>query len=165
MRNEMASRFAFMAFALTVAIGTGNAWAAGGGGSTSSGNTSSGIEAQYSKAVRAAESGAYNRAVGLLEPVVRSQPSNADAWNYLGLSYRKLSRFDEAMTAYKKALSIDPLHRGAHEYQGELYLQLGEVAKAEDNLRRLQGICGRGCEEYGDLREAIEAYKASRKSS
>ena len=31
---------------------------------------------------------------------------------------------DKAFVYYEKALSLDPRHKGAHEYIGELYLKL-----------------------------------------
>ena len=37
------------------------------------------------------------------------------------------------MMYYKKALTIDPEHRGAHEYIGELYLKLADIVKILTN--------------------------------
>ena len=83
----------------------------------------------------------------------------ADAWNYLGLSNRKLKKFDKALNAYQKALAIDPNHRGANEYLGELYLQTNDLANARKRLIKLDDICTFGCEEYDDLKDAIAAYE------
>ena len=154
-------RILFAALAIAVLAVGGEGWAAGGGGSSSR-STSSGAS-QLSKAVSLIKAGGYNRAIKILRSTVKSSPKNADAWNYLGYSYRKVSRFDEAHEAYQKALAIDPKHRGAHEYLGELYLQTHHLDKAEALLARLRDICG-GCEEYGDLKGAIETYKANGKS-
>ena len=41
---------------------------------------------------------------------------------------------------YEKALAIDPKHRGAHEYIGEAYLMLGDVAKAKRHLAALDAM-------------------------
>ena len=95
----------------------------------------------------------------MLESVVKAEPRNADAWNYIGFSHRKLEQYDKALAAYNKALAIDPKHRGAREYLGELYLMTGNVAKAEAQLRKLDGICTFGCEEYDDLKAAIAKHK------
>ena len=67
--------------------------------------------------------------------------------------------------AYKKALAIDPDHRGANEYLGELYLQTGDLAKARVRLDKLDGICFFGCEEYDDLKRAIKAFEAAQGKS
>ena len=54
---------------------------------------------------------------------------------------------------------IDPNHKGANEYLGELYLKLDQLEKAEAQLARLDDICTFGCEEYNDLKAAIETHK------
>jgi tetratricopeptide (TPR) repeat protein len=112
------------------------------------------------KAVKAKD---FERALSLFKEVVRSDPENADAWNYIGFSHRKLNQLDRALPAYQKALAIDPDHRGANEYLGELYLKTGELGKARELLRKLDGICAFGCEEYDDLKRAIKTYEARRK--
>ena len=65
----------------------------------------------------------------------------------------------KARSYYGKALDLDPNHRGALEYSGELYLKTGEGDKARSNLQRLEALCPKGCEELEDLREAFEQAK------
>ena len=101
----------------------------------------------------------YAKAIPLLEKVVVAEPKNADAYNYLGYSHRKLGDRDKAFAFYSKALEIKPRHLGANEYLGELYLEMGELQKAEERLAVLDKACFFGCDEYSDLKEAIEAYK------
>lgn len=60
------------------------------------------------------------------------------------------------MIYYRKALDIDPGHKGALEYQGELYVELGQIDKATENLEKLNRICSSGCEEQEDLKAAID---------
>lgn len=151
----MSHRIIFSAL-LTLSLASA-AFAAG----SSSSSTRSTSSTDYDRAVAAVKAATYPRAVGLLEGVVRAEPRNADAWNYLGFSHRKLRQFDAAMTAYRKALAIDPRHRGANEYLGELYLDLGDVAKARVQLERLDKACTFGCEEYDDLKAAIARYAPS----
>ena len=55
---------------------------------------------------------------------------------------------------------LKPSHRGADEYLAELYLQMGDLARAEAHLARLDKICVFGCAEHTDLKKAIKAYKA-----
>ncbi len=135
------------------------AWAAGSSSSSSTPRIAK--NDTYDEAVRAVNSGAYQRAIPLLQEVVASDARNADAWNYLGFSHRKLERYDDALAAYQKALAIDPNHRGANEYLGELYLDLGNLAKAKERLKQLDKECTFGCEEYDDLKAAIKAYEKS----
>lgn len=130
---------------------------AAGSGSSTSAPTKDPTFAAAEKAVKA---GDYRGAIPLLERVVASKPSDADALNYLGFSHRKLGQFEAALAFYQRALAADPDHRGAHEYLGELYLQMNDMAKAEEHLQRLDKLCFFGCEEYSELKNAIQAYKA-----
>jgi tetratricopeptide (TPR) repeat protein len=84
---------------------------------------------------------------------------NADIQNYLGYAYRQIGQLDLAFTHYRRALQLDPRHRGAHEYVGEAYLIAGNLAKAEEHLAALGRICLIPCEEYGDLEKAIADYR------
>jgi len=95
---------------------------------------------------------------------VQENPKDADAHTMLGYSYRKLGTLDKSMEHYQMALKIDPDHRSAHEYLGELYLQMNRPANAENQLQVLKKACpffGK-CEEYDDLKVAIEKYKTKK---
>ena len=61
--------------------------------------------------------------------------------------------------------SSTPNHRYAHEYLGELYLDMNQPDNAEKQLVALKKACpflGK-CEEYDDLKKAIDSYKAKKK--
>ena len=92
-----------------------------------------------------------------------NQPANADWNNLMGYSLRKAKAPDLAGAErfYGEALRIDPKHRGALEYSGELSLMLGDLPKAEQRLASLDKACWLPCEEYTDLKRAIVAYKAN----
>lgn len=104
----------------------------------------------------------WARAVTLLQPYLRGQPQDADGHNLLGFSLRKLGRIAESEAAYDRALAIDPAHLGAHEYRGELMLLLGRREQALTHLRALERLCGQQCEEYQELRRALEAKPQAR---
>jgi tetratricopeptide (TPR) repeat protein len=101
----------------------------------------------------------YQAAIDKLQAALKDAPNDADLLNLTAYSQRKLQRFDEALVNYQKALQIDPDHLGANEYLGELYLQLGQLDKALERLEVLDKECFFGCEEYDDLKEAIEKYR------
>jgi len=61
---------------------------------------------------------------------------------------------------YQAALKIDPEHRSALEYYGELKLMNNDLPGAEAILARLNKVCTFGCEEYSDLKSAIQKYKS-----
>lgn len=150
---------ALVAAGLILAAGT-PAWAFGGGGtSTSTSTSSTPRDADYAAAEGAVKAGKYADAIPLLQKVVARDAKNADAWNYLGFSNRKLGKFSEALADYEKALAINPDHLGANEYLGELYLETGDTPKAEERLAKLDRLCTFGCEEYRTLKAAIQAKK------
>jgi tetratricopeptide (TPR) repeat protein len=103
----------------------------------------------------------WQRAIAELKRV--NDPGNADWNNLMGYSLRKSKSPDYAAAErfYDAALRIDPNHRGALEYSGELYLILGDLPKAEERQARLQRLCSTPCEELDDLSKAIERYKAA----
>jgi Flp pilus assembly protein TadD len=117
-------------------------------------------ETDFQKAEYMVKGEQYAEAIPLLQKVVADNPRDADAWNYLGFATRKLGRKEEALGYYQKALALDPKHKGANEYLGELYLMMNDLPKAEAQLALLKGICGANCEEVEDLEADIADYKA-----
>jgi Flp pilus assembly protein TadD len=89
--------------------------------------------------------------------------SSADWNNLMGYSLRKSSPpdLDGSEKFYNEALRIDPKHKGALEYSGELYLMKGDLPTAEKRLAALSKACTFGCDEYTDLKKAVERYKAN----
>jgi len=85
------------------------------------------------------------------------QAASADWHNLMGYTLRKQAKpqFAEAESEYLQALRIDPNHRGANEYLGELYVMKGELPKARERLAVLEKLCPGGCEEREDLQRAI----------
>lgn len=150
---------AAMAVGLALAPMAG-AIAAGGGGTSSGGTSSTTIDRNLAKAWDKIQDKNYRGAIDLLEDVVSAQPKNADALNLLGYSHRKLGNKDKALGYYTQALEIDPKHKGANEYLGELYLMMKDLPKAEERLAVLGSACAMKCDEYAELKAAIDAFKA-----
>lgn len=134
-------------------------YAIGGGGSKKPSTTSQ-QNPNYQAGVTAVKNHDWTAAISYLKKAIKSEPQNADAWNYLGYSYRKSGNLDKAFPAYKQALALDPYHKGAHEYLGEAYLQAGNLPKAQAELATLSQICGQNCEQTLELKKAIAAYQA-----
>jgi tetratricopeptide (TPR) repeat protein len=120
-------------------------------------------ETDFQKAEYMIKGEQYAEAIPLLQKVVADNPRDADAWNYLGFASRKLGKLQEALGYYQKALALDPKHKGANEYLGELYLMMNDLPKAEAQLATLKSICATNCEEVEDLEADIAEYKASHK--
>lgn len=109
---------------------------------------------------------AAGRWVAAIEELERVDSRDSADWhNLMGYSYRKAKRPDLAAAErhYDEALRIDPKHRGALEYSGELYLTRGDLARAEQRLATLDKVCTFSCAEYRDLKKAVAAYKAEGK--
>ena len=102
----------------------------------------------------------YNQAIQQLQAV--NETNSADWNNLLGYSLRKKQPPDLAGAEkyYQSALKIDPEHRGALEYYGKLKLINDDLPGAEALLARLDKACTFGCEEYSDLKGAIQKYKS-----
>ena len=103
----------------------------------------------------------WSAAIGELERL--NDGASADWNNLMGYSQRKAATPDYAAAEryYDAALRINPRHRGALEYSGELYLITGQLPRAEARLAALDKACLMGCEEYTDLKKAVERYKAN----
>jgi tetratricopeptide (TPR) repeat protein len=105
--------------------------------------------------------GKWRDAIASLQQI--NDTGSADWNNLMGYSHRKAKTpdFAAAERYYDEALRIDPKHRGALEYSGELYLMKGDLPRAEARLAALDKACFLGCSEYRELRAAINAYKAN----
>lgn len=115
----------------------------------------------YVDGQRAVNAKDYAKAVPLLERAITENPQDADANNLLGYSYRKLGNQKAALTYYQRALQIEPNNRGANEYLGELYVEMHDLPKADAQLVKVTQICGTGCEEYRDLKAAIDKARTA----
>ena len=116
----------------------------------------------YAAGKAAAERKDWTTAVQLYRRAEKRHPDAADLQNSLGYAYRNLKQLDLAFKHYKRAIEIDPRHRGAHEYIGEAYLMTGDVKSAEQHLVALRNICLLSCDELKDLEREIQKYKGSR---
>jgi tetratricopeptide (TPR) repeat protein len=150
-RKMMRNLQIVVACVLIASAGLTQALADGGG--------SSGRNSRLAPYQQLIEEEKYQAAIDKLQAALKDAPNDADLLNLTAYSQRKLQRFDEALVNYQKALQIDPDHLGANEYLGELYLQLGQLDKALERLEVLDKECFFGCEEYDDLKEAIEKYR------
>jgi tetratricopeptide (TPR) repeat protein len=141
----------------------GPALAAGGGGGDDAGSARQ-QDPVVAAAVQAINAREYARAIPMLEDRVKREPSDADAHNWLAYAIRKNGDPGRSIPIYQKALSLDPRHLGAHEYIGEAYLALDNLPKAKEHLSRLSRLCLFGCEEYRDLKKAVQAYEKRARS-
>ena len=117
------------------------------------------VNVDYKNGSIAAYNGDFYEAIKYLKKAASVSPNNPDVYNMLGYSHRKLGQLEKAFDNYRKALKLDSRHLGANEYIGELYLRTNNLIKAKKHLEVLDDVCLFGCDEYDDLKDAIEKYK------
>jgi tetratricopeptide (TPR) repeat protein len=75
----------------------------------------------------------YAAALAKFQEAVQEDPKLAEAWNYCGYTSRKLGSYDDALSAYGKALALKPGYPDALEYRGEAYLGLNRIDDAKQS--------------------------------
>ena len=152
-KKTMRARIATAMVASFLAFGAGGAFAAG--TTTTTALTPVEVRTQLASAEALIRKKSYSDAIEVLNGIVETNPREADAYNFLGYSYRKSKDYSRAERNYKRALRLNPEHKGALEYVGELYLETDRRPKAEETLAKLEKLCPTGCEELDDLRQAF----------
>jgi tetratricopeptide (TPR) repeat protein len=126
------------------------------------------VASHLSLATPQAGNGAYVRAVSLInehrwDDALASLDSaetaigpHPDILTYKGYVWRHKGDWAKAESYYHQALAIDPNHRGATEYYGELKVLEGDMAGAKALLARLDTACTFGCAEAEELRRWID---------
>ena len=117
------------------------------------------LDPDYAAGKHALEAKDWPAAIKSLNAAALRDTRNADIQNSLGYAYRHAGQLDLAFRHYRRALQLNPRHRGAHEYAGEAYLIIHKLAKAEEHLAALHKICLIPCEEYEDLKKKIAEYR------
>ena len=119
------------------------------------------VEKDFNAGKAAIQAGQYDKGIEMMRKVVAADPKNADAYNYLGFAYRKKGDVKAAGSSYETALKLNANHKGALEYQGELFLKTNKMEEAMKNRARLQVLCPTGCTELRELDRAIADHKAT----
>ena len=104
----------------------------------------------------------WKQAQEILRSELAKTPQNADYHNLYAYSIRMGANppMDLVFKHYNEALRLDSKHRGAHEYLGEAYLMTGNLVKAKDHLKVLDGLCFMPCKEFTALKKAVADYEA-----
>lgn len=103
----------------------------------------------------------YAVALAALNRARAADPGNPDIENGLGHAYRGRGLYDAALSHYDTALQIAPNHLGTLDDLGELFLALGQPAKARAQLDALVRLCPKGCAARQALEEAFDVYRAA----
>jgi tetratricopeptide (TPR) repeat protein len=155
----VAAVIALTAPASVFAMGGGGGGMGGGyGGSPMGGGM--GFD-DYTMAIRLIHREKYADAVPYLDRALMQKPNSADVLNYLGFTHRMLGDYPGSLDYYQRALARDPDHKGAHEYLGELYLNMHQLGSARGQLAELTRLCPNDCDERDTLTKSIAAYEAA----
>jgi len=100
--------------------------------------------------------GKLEDAENLLETALAVDPRNRWAFIDIAKVADKQRLFGKAVLMTDKALLIEPNDPDAIAVQGEAMVQMGATARAQQNLQKLQQICGaKGCPQVAQLSAAI----------
>lgn len=101
-------------------------------------------------------SGKLEDAENALETALAVDPRNRWAYVDLARVAEKQHLFGKAVKMTDKALLIEPNDPDAIAVQGEAMVEMGATVRAQENLQKLQTICGsKGCPQVSQLSAAI----------
>ena len=113
----------------------------------------------YRAARRWIEEKNFPPAIEKLEILLKRQPNSPALLTWLAFSHRKLKNYPVSRDFYIAALLRDPTYLPALEYQGEWFIETGDLDSAKANLAKLERLCGR-CHEWQDLSAAVVKAEA-----
>lgn len=100
--------------------------------------------------------GKLEEAEDMLETALAVDPRNRWAYVDLARVAEKERLFGKAIKMTSKALLIEPNDPDAIAVQGEAMVEMGATARAQDNLKKLQTLCGgKACPQVSELSAAI----------
>ena len=83
---------------------------------------------------------AYRQALDQFQKAVNAKADMFQAWNYIGFTQRHLGDYESALTAYARALELNPTYEEAVEYRAEAYLGLNRIEDAKSAYMDLFGV-------------------------
>jgi Flp pilus assembly protein TadD len=126
------------------------------------------LEAQYMQALYFQKKNKHKIAIALLNEVVQKDPTYANAYNAMGISYDYLGDYSSAINSYKLALKINPDLDYVHNNLGYSYLLNGNLDSAIDafqkaivlneNNKRYHNNLGLAYTQKGQIDLAIEQF-------
>ncbi|NUS99452.1 MAG: tetratricopeptide repeat protein [Sphingomonas sp.] len=99
--------------------------------------------------------GRFVEADEAFETALAVDPRNRAAYIALARVAQREKLFGQSIRFTKKALLLEPNDRDAIAIQGESMVELGALARAKDNLVKLQKLCPGGCAQLSELSATI----------
>lgn len=83
------------------------------------------------------QAGDYGQALGLLSQSDQLRPDQPDGWNLRGMIFLKQKAYDQAQTAFARAVALDPGLWAAQFNLAEVFFQRKDFARARARFERL----------------------------
>ena len=90
----------------------------------------------YNKAFSLASLGHLDEAIGCYDKVLALEPKNTNAWNNMGVCFRKLGKMPEALKCYDRAIQTDRHNSSAWNNKGNLLYTMGKFTEAIVQLNK-----------------------------
>lgn len=90
-----------------------------------------------------ASAGRYDEAIACQSEVVTLRPDDGDAHLRLGLLYREVHCIDDALSAFRRATSLDPAHSDPREALIETLLEAGRYPETISEAKALVRVSAR----------------------
>jgi Flp pilus assembly protein TadD len=110
----------------------------------------------YVRAVSLINEHRWDEALASLSSAAAAIGPHPDILTYEGYVWRHKGDWAKAESFYHQALAMNPNHRGATEYYGELKVLEGDMSTARALLAKLDTACTFGCAEAEELRLWID---------
>ena len=120
--------------------------------------------AEYRKGMDALKAGEYTAAKSSFARVLGVAPNDANTNFLAGMADAGLNDYKAAAKHYEKAVRQDGKLIVAQQELGLTYVKLGDTAKAQATLTKLQGMstsCNSTCKEADQLAKAVSAVQAA----
>jgi tetratricopeptide (TPR) repeat protein len=105
----------------------------------------------------------FKRGLERGERAVALDSTYYEAMNLVGYCARNLRQYDKSLAAYTRCLGLKPDYAPAREYLGELYVELGDVARAREQLAWLERL--EAADAVSTLKAKIDARTAAQPDS
>lgn len=94
------------------------------------------LHKQLNQALSSHQEGKLARALTLYRQVLKSEPKNIMALQYLGILYGQTGRFEEALTVFSKACAVQPDDFSMHYNRGKALQELHRYEPALESYNR-----------------------------
>jgi len=124
---------------------------------TSQNNVSEGLpQVAIDQLVHLYNQGKFSVVVEQAQEITNQYPDTIMVWNILGASLAEIGMLDEAMKAYKKAISLKPDYAEVYSNMGNVFINQAKLDKAIDACNKAISIKPDYAEAYSNMGNALQ---------